>query len=370
MLNIGVTFVNKQMKWLFRLSIFLLSILIVFIIFKLKNVWLPFVQIIWGAIVPFIIGLFITYLLHPLVARLYKIGIPRVLAILGIYVIFFGSIIYGLYRGLPILVEQLTELSDNLPFFMKQYRQWIDVIQDHAKNMPEMVRFKIADLIENMELYITDFIEKALDKIVGGFNNSVIILTIPFISFYMLKDVVWLKETAQKLTPNRFRSESITLVKDIDVSLGGYIRGQLLVCLLVGAFSAFFFWMVGLKYPLVLGIIIGITNVIPYFGPIIGAIPAGIIALTISMKTFIWVVVIIVILQFVEGNIISPYIFGKSLKMHPLFIIFALLVGGEIGGIIGLIIAVPILAIIKVCFVHFRNYLKRLREQKLEVNDY
>lgn len=361
---------NKQMKWLYRLSIFLLSILIVFIIFKLKNVWLPFAKVLWGALVPFLIGLFITYLLHPLVARLQKMGIPRVLAILGIYLLFFGSIGYGLYRGLPILITQMTELSENLPSFMTQYRQWVEVIQDHAKNMPEMVRLKIDEFILSLELSITEFIERALDKLVSGFNYTVIILTIPFISFYMLKDMDWLKRTAQKLTPNRFRSQSMSLAREIDISLGGYIRGQLLVCLLVGVFSAIFFWIIGLNYPLLLGTIIGLTNVIPYFGPIIGAIPAGIIALTMSMKTFIWVIVIIGVLQFVEGNIISPIIFGKSLKMHPLYIIFALLIGGELGGIIGLIIAVPILAILKVSIVHLRIYLKRMKEQKITNNDY
>lgn len=107
-----------------------------------------------------------------------------------------------------------------------------------------------------------------------------------------------------------------------------------------------------LKYPLVLGIIIGITNVIPYFGPIIGAIPAVIIASTMSVKMLIIVVIIIVVLQFLEGNILSPFIVGKSLHMHPLFIMFALLLGGEVGGIVGMVVAVPVLSILKVAIMH------------------
>lgn len=108
----------------------------------------------------------------------------------------------------------------------------------------------------------------------------------------------------------------------------------------------------GMKYALVLGVIIGITNVIPYFGPIIGAFPAVIIALTMSFKMAIIVVVIIFGLQFVEGNILSPLIVGKSLHIHPVFIILALLIGGEVAGVVGLILAVPVFAILKVTLTH------------------
>lgn len=119
-----------------------------------------------------------------------------------------------------------------------------------------------------------------------------------------------------------------------------------------------------MKYPLLLGFIIGVTNVIPYFGPIIGAIPAVIIAATLSGKMVIISLVIIFILQFLEGNILSPFIVGKSLHMHPLFIMFSLLAGGEIGGILGLILAVPILSISKVAILHAKDHFVRYRHPK------
>lgn len=146
-------------------------------------------------------------------------------------------------------------------------------------------------------------------------------------------------------------------IRDVDKSLGGYIRGQLLVCLVIGVISATLFWVFGMKYPLLLGFIIAITNIIPYFGPIIGAVPAVIIAATLSVKMVIITLIIIVVLQFVEGNILSPLIVGKSLHMHPLIIMLSLLAGGEAGGIIGLIMAVPILAILKISLIHARKLL-------------
>ena len=117
-----------------------------------------------------------------------------------------------------------------------------------------------------------------------------------------------------------------------------------------------------MKYPLVLGAIIGITNVIPYFGPIIGAIPAMIIAATMSVKMVMTVAIIVLVLQFFEGNILSPLIVGKSLHMHPLFIMLALLAGGELGGMVGMIFSIPILAVLKVfVYMHAFTLERKLR---------
>ena len=114
-----------------------------------------------------------------------------------------------------------------------------------------------------------------------------------------------------------------------------------------------------MKYPLLLGIIIGITDIIPYFGPILGAIPALMIAATVSTSLLIKAGITIAILQFVESNILSPYIVGKSLRMHPVIIMLALLVGGEVAGIVGLLISVPVLAVIRTVIVHVRPLWKK-----------
>jgi predicted PurR-regulated permease PerM len=124
-----------------------------------------------------------------------------------------------------------------------------------------------------------------------------------------------------------------------------------------------------MKYPLLLGFIIGITDIIPYFGPVIGAIPAVIIAATISNKMILIVIIIIFGLQFIEGNLLSPIIVGKSLHMHPIMIMAALLLGGEVGGVIGLLIAVPILAIIRVVLLHVKTHLMAYRKSKNIANE-
>lgn len=161
------------------------------------------------------------------------------------------------------------------------------------------------------------------------------------------------------MTPKKWRKQGRAFVRDVDASLGGYIRGQIIVCAVIGLISSLLFWVVGMQYPLLLGAIIGITNVIPYFGPIIGAIPAVIIAATMSVKMVLIIAVIVLVLQFLEGNILSPLIVGKSLHMHPLFIMLALLAGGEIGGITGMVLSIPILAVLKVFVLHARVHFRK-----------
>jgi predicted PurR-regulated permease PerM len=113
-----------------------------------------------------------------------------------------------------------------------------------------------------------------------------------------------------------------------------------------------------MKYPLLLGIIVGVTDIIPYFGPILGAIPTLMIAATVSMNLVIKAGITLAILQFVESNILSPYIVGRSLRMHPVVIMLALLIGGEIGGLVGLLLSVPLLAILRTIIVHTKLFWK------------
>lgn len=140
----------------------------------------------------------------------------------------------------------------------------------------------------------------------------------------------------------------------MDISLGNYIRGQLIVCLFVSITSLLLFRFLNIEYALLLAIVMGITNIIPYFGPILGAIPVTLVTYTTSgeIKLVIFVIIGIFVMQIIEGNLISPYIVGKSVRIHPVAIIFALLLGSQLFGIPGMILAVPVLTILRVVFTH------------------
>jgi predicted PurR-regulated permease PerM len=171
---------------------------------------------------------------------------------------------------------------------------------------------------------------------------------VPFIAFYLLKDMKDLHRAGMMLVPQAYRKQVLAVMRDINESLGNYIHGQMIVALIVGLCAYLGYWLIGMPYPLLLAAFVCLTNVIPYIGPLIGAAPAVVIALTISTKMLLLVIMVNLIIQMLEGNILSPNIVGKSLHLHPILIIMALLAGETIGGIVGMIVAVPILAICKV----------------------
>lgn len=355
------------MKWFYRLGFLLLLFIVIFIFSKLQAVWMPLIKVFMALFIPFFIAGFITYLMHPVIERLHLSGMHRGVAVLIIYFFFFGGLGLAIYKTLPALIHQLRDLTENAPKYSDQYREWIGTMQSQTSRWPAGVQERLEEGIDTLELALDELLTRVITVLLGFLNFILVIAIIPFISFYMLKDFNLLKKTAWYLTPRQWRERGIRFLRDVDKSLGSYIRGQLTVCLIIGILASLFFWMAGMRYSLILGTIVGITNVIPYFGPLIGAIPAVIIAATISVKMIIISLVIVFSLQFLEGNILSPLIVGKSLHMHPLIIMLALLAGGEIAGILGLILAVPVLAVVKVAFIHGRDHLIQFNQERAKL---
>lgn len=323
---------------------------------KLFPFYKTFLHLLVRLLVPFIISLFIAYLLHPIVEKLHEKALPRWAAVTLIYSLFFGGIGYLVYKTYPIFLKQLKELGNNLPQFVDMYREWVYSLYEKTAAFPEGVHDKMDEFFTNIEQMGDNLITSAGSRLTGVLDIAIILAVIPVLVFYMLKDFPVMKNVLWKLTPEKYREEGKIVLGEIDESLGSYIRGQLLVCLFVGVISIGCLWIIGMKYPLVLGALMGITNIIPYFGPIIGAVPAVIIAFTVSSKMVLFVIGVVIAVQLIESNLLSPFIVGKSLHIHPVLIIFALLIGGEIGGVVGMIVAVPVLTIVRVFLYHTRLY--------------
>jgi len=352
----GVAMGEKQWLSIIRVSKWLVVVMMIYLIVRMKEVWMPVVHLFITILIPFVIAAFITYLLHPFVESIYEKGIPRWMAILLIYFLFFGGIGYGFYKGIPLLIQQLKDLSESLPALTETYRNWTKQIHNETSAWPLEIHTRIETMIVQLEQTAANALTAVINGVKGLVNSALLFLLIPFIVFYMLKDIDQLKKAVWYMTPKRWRQPGLAFLKDVDESLGSYIRGQLFVGFIIGMVAALALWIAGMDYPLLLGFIIGATNIIPYFGPIIGAVPSVILAATVSLKMVLIVSAIIFFLQFLEGNILSPLIVGKSLHMHPLVIMFALFAGGEIAGVLGLIVAVPLLAVLKVALLHWKEH--------------
>ncbi|MBB6454372.1 putative PurR-regulated permease PerM [Salirhabdus euzebyi] len=338
---------EKQKKLLYWLVIGLLASILFYLLLQT----LPFYQVIFSFIftilTPLLISAFIAYLLFPLVEGLNHHFLPRWAAILSLYIIIFGGIAFGIYKAYPVFVRQLKELIENIPHLMDTYQAWTYNLYVQTSHFPEEIHDKMDQAFLSLEESLLELLTSVVYSLTRISDIFVIAAVIPILVFYLLKDFPKIKAALISVVPTK-KGRVQKFLKDIDQSLGGYLRGQLLVCLFVAIISSILLWLIHMKYPLLLGTFMGLTNIIPYFGPILGAVPAVIIAFTISANKVLYVIIVVLVVQLIEGNLLSPFIVGKTLHVHPVLIIFALLIGAEAFGIIGMILAVPVLTIIKV----------------------
>lgn len=345
----------SSVEWLVRLTIVLLLFLCCYLLIKLAPLWQPILEVFFSVLIPFAIAALFTYLLLPVVESLHRRHVPRPIAILLIYVIFFGVLGYGIVKGVPYLIDQLKALMKQIPDFVRMYQNGIQQFYHQTSNLPETVHDHFRGFLHSVEAYANGIIENIIRALKGLAGSFLTILTVPVLVFYFLNDFPRIKNAAALMVPDKWHDSGKQILAEIDESLGGYIRGQCFVCLILGAVAALGLWLIGIPYPILFGIIIGITDLIPYFGPFLGAAPVAFVAATISWKMLLFVLILIVILHFLEGNFFSPLIVGRSLHMHPIFIILALLLGEEVGGLIGLLLAVPAFAVIRVLLIHLRK---------------
>ncbi|AXI09553.1 AI-2E family transporter [Oceanobacillus zhaokaii] len=347
---------NKRLNYLYWIITGILSILFIYLLVKSFPFYSIFFSFLWKLSIPFLIAILIAYLLYPVIKKIHSYNIHKGLAILFIYVLFFGGIAYLIYRVYPVIVLQVRDLANNFPKMTEMYEGMVLNVYEYTSFLPETVHDKMDQLIYRLE----NSLDNVLTKLVGGFTrifDMVLVITvIPVLVFYFIKDYDRMKAYFKQFLPNKYCEPLSKMVHAIDANLGSYIRGQLLICLIITIITLFTFKLLHMEYALLLAIILGITNLIPYFGPIIGAIPAVAIAATSSGTLVIFVLIAVFAIQTIEGNLLSPYIVGKSIAIHPVAIILAILVGSQLFGIIGLILAVPILTILKVIIKHIWDF--------------
>ncbi|HLR74051.1 MAG TPA: AI-2E family transporter [Virgibacillus sp.] len=346
-------FQDKKLRhYIYILIIGILTFLFIFLLVKLFPFYKALISFFWHLFTPFLVACLIAYLLYPIIQTLHEHNIHKGLSILLIYILFFGGTAYLIYRVYPAMIHQLRDFNEHLPQFIRMYEELIYALYDSTSFLPEAVHDQFDQLINRIE----SSLEKTLGKLLAGFTkifDLILFLTIiPVLVFYFLKDYEKIKMFFSQFIPKRYRRRAGLLLHAVDESFGNYIRGQLIVSSFVSLTTLIIFHLLKVKYPLLLAIIMGFTNIIPYFGPIIGAVPAVAIALTESVNLVIFVLIAILGIQLIESNLLSPYIVGKSVNIHPIAIIFALLLGGQVSGVLGMILAVPLLTILKVIATH------------------
>ena len=351
--------------WLLQI---LLILTIIFVSTKISFLFIPISIFFTTLFFPILITGFLYFLLNPIVNFLQRQRVPRILAILIIYVVFAGLLVFLIGNFVPTITKQFTALANELPAYADKTLQYFDKLAQSTELKWMMDEQK--ELMETVEQHLLEFANSLPDRITGGIasilgviaNIAVILVTVPFLLFYMFKDGQKFPRAIANFIPAEYREEGLTILKDTGGTLSAYIHGQVIVALAVGTLSFIGYLIIDLPFALVLALVVAFTNIIPYVGPFIGGAPAVIVGLFDSPSKALLVLVVLVIAQQLEGNVLSPLILGKSLDTHPATIIILLLAAGNLAGVLGMVLAVPTYAVGKTIVL---NIMKFLRARKM-----
>lgn len=292
----------------------------------------------------------------------------RVLSILMVFSILVLLSAFLIYMGIPKFIHQVYTMKESLPVFLETYEAIIHKITHEISTMPPFMQEKISAGITYFESWAAKGFETVFRFLSAFVQNFLVLLLVPFISYYMLKDYDrWIRKVLL-IIPIGYRGIVSDYVVEVDDCIGKYIRSQLLVSFIVGGIATVAFYILGVDYALIFGLIIGITNIIPYFGPLIGALPVLLFALTVSKKLALFVLIVLVLIQFIEGSVFGPIITGKTISMHPVTIILLLLIGSELWGILGMIFIIPLFAFLKITFYYIRQFILFYRTERERID--
>lgn len=347
-------FLNKALK---VLGVVLLSLAILYMLTFFSD----FIGLIWGAIssalVPFLLAWLISLVIYPLVQLFERRGVgPRWLSVFIVYLIVAVIAYFSLSLLIPAVADQLRN------FFEVDYPQLVSYFENDIRE--EIVIG--ADLYDSLIAFINEsgILEETVSGIVNNLTSSVggnltsifaVLMVLPILLLYYLFDYELINDKMRSIIPKRYEKGASDLGNRLNQTVGAYLRGQLGLMVAIGVAATIAYRFAGLSYFFIFGILVGITNIIPYFGAIIALVPVLIYAIISKDVNPLIILGINIGLQFVEGNIFQPLIMGRQLEMHPLIIIGSILFFGALFGTLGVVFAAPLAATIRVLITFYKE---------------
>lgn len=357
--NILNNLVSKTYK-LVKLIYFLLIFIIVLsgiVILKELNI-LNILLNILCVLSPIFIGFIIAWLFNPLVKKINSKGINKVLSIIIVYLLIFISLFIFIRIFIPVLYNELNDLLILFPKLIDKTNHVLDnlIIKFSKKgiDISSIKNYLNISLYSNLKSFTNNLPKNVINIVLNLFSTIGTILMGLVVGIYMLIDFERIKEYFLKLIPKKYRSNTKNLLESIDNEVRKTVNGTFLVALMVLVGDTILFSLIGLKSPLLFGLLCGITDLIPYIGPYIGGAAAVLVGFGQSKTIGFLTLICAFIIQLIENNILQPIVMSKATKLHPITIMIGLLIFGHFFGIIGLLLSTPILALLKVIL----SYLK------------
>ncbi|OJG84947.1 pheromone autoinducer 2 transporter [Enterococcus raffinosus] len=360
----------KQSKLFFWTAEVVLTIIGIYFLLQMPNIFEPVLGMISAIILPLLVAGFLYYMFDPIVVFLEERGgLPRVVGFLLSFIVIAFIIVLIMMNAVPKVIEQTVQLTQNLPVYAEESGRWLTELakRDEFKN------FNLEEQLASANLTINNLIKvgivsvtSSLSRIVGfAMKFFVLLFTVPFILIFMFKDGHKFLDAVSQFFPLSIRKELRQTVRELNETLSAYISSTVLDAFIIGILSFIAMTIFKQPYSLLLALFCGITNIIPYVGPFIGAVPAIIVGLFISPLQALYMALSVLVIQQLDGNLIKPLLFGKSLNIHPLTIILVLIGAGSVAGIVGMLICIPVYAVIKTLIINIHKIYQLRRESHL-----
>lgn len=315
-----------------------------------------------GAIIAiFLLAMLFAFILAPAVDFCESIGVPRGLGAALVFLTFFGGIGIALYIVTPFVYAEITSIQEIIS--IGQLRRGIRAVETFFSRNLAFLGVRRLQIAPAVESGMTSLFSNILN-IASGLVGLILFVVMMLIStFFLLKDGRGIKKALIALVPNRFFEMALSILHKIDWSLGAYLRGILLDAFVIGCVTTFAMWMIDLPNYVLVGVVAGFANLVPYLGPPTAALVASFISVvtTTEFEQVPLILFVFVVIRLFDDSIVQPLTISQSVQQHPLIIIFAILIGGQLFGIIGMLFAVPVFGVLKVVLSEFYYGVQRFR---------
>jgi len=307
---------------------------------------LAFLYLVRNVLVILFFAIIIASAITPFANWLEQKRIPRLLGVLLLYLTFFGLIVFFLSLIVPVISSELSQLTQALPEFISNISGALEKAQQTTATRYFDFFSEVQNLLDSFSQFLQVSSSSALNLIINVFGGLLSFFAIIVISFYLSVMKQGVAGFIRSVLPTKYEDYIISLWKRAEHKVGRWLQGQLLLALSVGLMVFVGLSLLKIKYALLLGIVAMILEIVPIVGPVISAIPGVVLAFAQSPILGIWVIVFYVAVQQIESHILTPLVLGKTLGLNPVTVIIALLVGGTLGGIIGILLSVPVAVIV------------------------
>lgn len=321
----------------------------------LAALWWLLMQV-WIIIPPIVLAIAVIYVLNPVVTRLADRGVARWMGSCLSYLVLMGLLTLVGVLVFPSMAEQGRELADDFPTI---YDDLVVDLESFAGSVG--LRIDLPSFDELQDRYADGdggFLRGQMQRItrftLGVLEVVFVFLLAPVVAFYLLLDLPTVRRKTLELVPERHRAEVIHVSRQLGTAVGGFLRGQLFVALIVGVLTSVGLWAIDLPFWLLIGMIAGFLNIIPFVGPWVGGILGVLVALaTRDLQTAFYAGLVALVVQQIDNNFVSPAVLRATVRLHPAVIILGLILGASIGGFWGVLMAVPVMASLKIVAGHF-----------------